>query len=147
MFFNVLQCENMPDQLWCYVELDNCTIMSYYLHHGSSLSFSHTSTTDCAALSSSPLTHAAILKSKLTWEHILKASGGWTSRLLDGWIPAILTHTLSLLTELQQPPWLSAFPEPLTQIPSWPWLINYAMDRPLESFPLYLRNYGPCCKP
>lgn len=29
---------------------------------------------------------------------------------------AIATHTLRPLTEVQQPPWLSAFPEPLAQI-------------------------------
>ena len=104
---------------------------------------SHFSTTQrsdvCAALSSALLTHGAILKSKITWRGYRSVS--WTRRVAaegpdcrTGGIAAILTHTLSPLTEVQRSPWLSAFPKPLAQIPAWPRLINYAMDRSVESF-------------
>lgn len=64
------------------LNVDNCspvTIMSHCLHHGSSISSSHTSVTQhtdvSAALSRALLTHGAILKTAHTWENIGASPG------------------------------------------------------------------------
>lgn len=110
------------------------------LHPGPSISSSHNSTTWCLS---------CVIEGPFDTRRyfLIQARVGgyrsvsWTRRVAagrpdswTGWKLAILTHTLSPLTEVQQPPWLSAFPELLAQIHAWPRLINYAMDRPLESF-------------